>query len=136
MKKIVALALVFVLMLGLAPVHAAEQGKYDLLTVGITTPFSGNFLDDALGSNISDQDVRNLIHGYNLVTWDAAQGSYEFNQPMVTGGTSSEDGRTYTFHEYFKVSAKPTITVKGFTRNKATVANSARTTTACGCCRM
>ena len=98
MKKIVALALVFVLMLGLIPAHAAEQGKYDLLTVGITTPFSGNFLDDALGSNISDQDVRNLIHGYNLVTWDAAQGSYEFNQPMVTGGTSSEDGRTYTFY--------------------------------------
>ena len=98
MKKIAALALIFVLMLGLVPVHAAEQGKYDLLTVGITTPFSGNFLDDALGSNTSDQDVRSLIYGYNLVKWDATLGSYEFNQPMVTGGTSSEDGRTYTFY--------------------------------------
>ena len=61
MKKIVALILTCVLLLGLVSAHAEEPGKYDRLNVGVTTPFSGNFLDDALGSNLCDQDVRNLI---------------------------------------------------------------------------
>ena len=76
-------------LMSFACVQAEETGKYEKLTVGITTPFSGNFLDDVLGSNICDQDVRELIHGYNLVTWDPDKGSFEFNQPMVTGGLAS-----------------------------------------------
>ena len=68
MKKIIALLLSCVLLLGLVSAHAEEAGKYDRLTVGVTTPFTGNFLDDVLGSNICDQDVRMLIHGYSLRT--------------------------------------------------------------------
>ena len=97
MKKLAALILACVLLFGAVNAHAANQGKYDRLTVGTTTPFSGNFLHDAFGSNISDQDVRTLIHGYNLVRWDENDGAFKFNQPMITGGTSSEDGTTYTF---------------------------------------
>ena len=98
MKKIAALMLAFVLLLGVVSAHAADGAdKYSRLTVGITNPFSGNFLDDALGSNISDQDVRNLIHGYNLVEWNAEEGKYEFDAAVVTGGASSEASRTYTF---------------------------------------
>lgn len=97
MKKIAALLFAFVLLLGCVSAHAAGSGKYDKLTVGVTTPFSGNFLDDALGSNISDQDVRSLIHGYNLVQWNATEGKYEINMAIVTGGASSEDEMTYTF---------------------------------------
>lgn len=97
MKKTMALLLICALLFSLVSVHAEKAGKYDRLTVGVTTPFSGNFLDDTLGSNISDQDVRRLIHGYNLVVWSADKGAYEINQPIVTGGTSSENGRTFTF---------------------------------------
>ena len=74
MKKIAALLLACVLLLGFTTANAAKDGKYDKLTVGITSPFNGNFLDDTLGSNISDQDVRGLIHGYSLVKWDADHG--------------------------------------------------------------
>lgn len=97
MKKIAALLLAFVLLFGITTANAAKSGKYEKLTVGITTPFTGNFLDDALGSNISDQDVRSLIHGYNLVNWDPDEGKFEFNRTIVTGGTASDHARTYTF---------------------------------------
>ena len=98
MKKIAALLLACALLLGLTTTAgAAKEGKYDRLTVGITTPFTGNFLDDALGSNLSDQDVRGLIHGYSMVQWDADQGKFEFDRSIVTGGASSDNARTYTF---------------------------------------
>ena len=97
MKKIAALLLACILLLGFTSANAAKSGKYDKLTVGITTPFSGNFLDDALGSNLSDQDVRGLIHGYNLVNWDADEGRFEIDSTIVTGGASSDHARTYTF---------------------------------------
>ena len=97
MKKIIALLLSCVLLLGLVSAHAEEAGKYDRLTVGVTTPFTGNFLDDVLGSNICDQDVRMLIHGYSLVEWDQEKGSYEFSKPQVTTATASSDNLTYTF---------------------------------------
>ena len=97
MKKLLALLLTAVLLLGVFPAHAEESGQYDQLTVGTGTLFSGNFLSDALGSNIIDQDIRKLIHGYSLVYWDSALGAYEFNNPqVVTGQTISQNGRTFT----------------------------------------
>ncbi len=97
MKKIIALLLTCVLLLGFVSAQAEEAGKYDRLTVGVTTPFTGNFLDDVLGSNLCDQDVRMLIHGYSLVEWDQEKGSYEFSKPQVTTATASSDNLTYTF---------------------------------------
>ena len=97
MKKIIALLLTCALLLGLASAHAEGTEKYDRLTVGVTTPFTGNFLDDVLGSNLADQDVRMLIHGYSLVEWDQEKGSYEFSRPQVTTATASSDNLTYTF---------------------------------------
>ena len=97
MKKISALLLACVLLFGITTANAAKSSKYEKLTVGITTPFTGNFLDDALGSNLSDQDVRSLIHGYNLVNWDPDDGKFEFDRTIVTGGASSDHARTYTF---------------------------------------
>ena len=84
MKKILVLILAVSLLMGVVSVHAEETGKYDRLIVGTTTPFSGNFLSDAMGSNIMDQDVRRLIHGYHLVTWDSASGAYQFNEQLVS----------------------------------------------------
>lgn len=97
MKKIIALLLTCALLLGLVSAQAEEAGKYDRLTVGVTTPFTGNFLDDVLSSNICDQDVRTLIHAYSLVEWDPEMGAYEFSKPQVTTATVSSDNMTYTF---------------------------------------
>ena len=114
MRKIAALLLACAILMSFACVQAEETGKYEKLTVGITTPFSGNFLDDVLGSNICDQDVRELIHGYNLVTWDPDKGSFEFNQPMVTGGLASGNSQVYvislaenmTYNDGSRITAK------------------------------
>ena len=85
MKKILALILALVLLAGCCAAAAEEADeKYDHLTVGVTTAFSGNFLSDAIGSNISDQDVRKLIHSYGLVTWDSDEGLYRMNAQVVT----------------------------------------------------
>ena len=98
MKKILAIVLTAVLLFGAVSVHAEEQqNKYDRLIVATITPFSGNFFSEALGNNITDQDVRKLIHGYSLVRWDSALGAYEFNRRVITGASVSADGRTYTF---------------------------------------
>jgi len=98
-KRILALGLMFALLLGLFPAVAEEEITiYEKLTVSTGTPFSGNFLSEALGNNTSDQDVRNLIHGYNLVHWDSASGSYQFNQRLIgTNAYMSEDGTSYIF---------------------------------------
>ena len=100
MKKILACILAIVLLLGVLTA-AAEQtaegtGKYEKLSVGTITPFSGNFLSGALGNNISDQDVRRLIHGYQLVYWNSASGSYAVNSHLVTAAVRSMDGLSYT----------------------------------------
>lgn len=96
MKKILAWVVTIVLLLSVFPAMAEEEaGKYDKLTVTVTTPFSGNFFSDVLGSNISDQDVRKLIHGYNLVYWDNETGSYQFNPKLIGATSLSEDGTSY-----------------------------------------
>ena len=98
MKKVLAWILVLALLLGVSSAVAEEEAVvYDKLTVSTTTPFSGNFLSDALGSNLSDQDVRRLIHGYNLVYWDSATGSYQFNPKLIGAASMSEDGTGYIF---------------------------------------
>ena len=72
MKKLMAIILTIALLASCCTAFAGEwvddEGeKYEQLTVGVTTAFSGNFLADALGSNISDQDVRKMIpEGYEL----------------------------------------------------------------------
>ena len=96
MKKIIALFLILCLLAG-AVTALAAPGNYDLLVVGTTTAFSGNFFSDAMGSNVSDQDVRKLIHSYSLVTWSNDEGIYRPLRPAVTGMNVSGDGRSYTF---------------------------------------
>ena len=97
MKNILAWILMFAIVLSIIPATAEDVAIYDKLTVSVGTPFSGNFFSDALGRNISDQDVRNLIHGYNLVDWDSATGSYQFNTKLISAASMSEDGTSYVF---------------------------------------
>ena len=103
MKKILALLIALAMLAGVVSAFAEETeqteqvGKYDRLTVATTTAFNGNFFSEALGNNISDQDVRRLIHGYNLVYWDSPTGSYQFNGMVVPAAAVSDDGMTFTF---------------------------------------
>ena len=98
MKKLLAWALIIVMLAGLVSAAAEEEVViYDKLLVSVGTPFSGNFFSDALGNNISDLDVRNLIHGYNLVNWDDNTGSYQFNSRLISAASTSEDNTSYVF---------------------------------------
>ena len=81
------------------------QYSYDELVVGNPTPAEGRFFTDLWGNNTSDMDVRQLLHGYNLVSWDKENGMYIMNPTVVAeGGTvvmDSENGdRSYLLTIY------------------------------------
>lgn len=99
MKKILAAILALALMLtgaaGLA--ETAGEEKYQKLTVGLTTPFSGNFFSETLGNNTSDQDIRRLIYDYSLVHWDSSTGIYQFDNRILSAATMQQDGNTFIF---------------------------------------
>ena len=95
--------------------------SYEELTVGNPTPVEGNFFTDMWGNNTGDLDVRQLLHGYNLVTWDTVNGMYIMNPTVIAeGGTvvlDSEDGdRTYllTLYSDLKYSDGTQITAKDY----------------------
>ena len=98
MKKLIAVILTLVLLIGCcAAAEDVEEtvNKYEKLTVGVTTAFSGNFLADALGSNISDQDIRKIIHSYSLVKWDSDDGVFKANDQVITSTLTNADKDTY-----------------------------------------
>ena len=99
MKKWIAAILALVLLAGCCTAAGAEKAgsKYEKLTIGVTTAFSGNFLSDALGGNISDQDIRKAIHSYPLVIWDRNEGVYRLNEQVVTSGLTGGEKNTYAF---------------------------------------
>ena len=98
MKKLIAILLVLVLLTGCcAALAESAESKYDLLRVGTVTQFSGNFFSGALGSNVSDQDARKLIHGYNLVEWVPEEGVFRPNQQVVTAFSTKQDGSSFIF---------------------------------------
>ena len=97
MKKFVAILTVLAMLLGTVALGESIQEKYELLRVGTTTEFNGNFFSDTLGNNVSDQDVRKLIHSYSLVSWANEDGVFRPNQQVVTAFSISGDGRTFTF---------------------------------------
>lgn len=65
MKKILTLLLALWMLTGCVAMAAGNQ-----LVVGSTTAMSGAFFTDLFGSNTADIDVRALLHGYNLMSWD------------------------------------------------------------------
>lgn len=53
------------------------------LTVGSTTQMRGKFFTDLWEDVTTDGDVRNLIHGYNLIMWDGERGLYTHDPSVV-----------------------------------------------------
>ena len=98
MKKILTLLLALWMLTGCVAMAAENQ-----LVVGSTTAMSGAFFTDLFGSNTADMDVRALLHGYNLMSWDNETGTYQINDSVVAGMAVSKDAqnnRVYTFDLY------------------------------------
>ncbi len=103
MKKLLAVCLALMMLIpafGMAEeteapeAAAAEQAEklpvnlnydYDELVVGTTMPLHGAFSFSNFGNAGSDVDVRELIHGYNLVEWDTMEGGFRLNPSVVSG---------------------------------------------------
>ena len=111
MKKLLALLLTFMMVLTAcsawaettAEEAAAEETQqitydYDEMTVAVTTPLTGNFFTNLWGNGSSDLDVRNMIHGYNLVEWNTEQGVFVPDDSVVSGVTvQAEENGDVTF---------------------------------------
>ena len=114
MKKILTLLLALWMLTGCVAMAAGNQ-----LVVGSTTAMSGAFFTDLFGSNTADMDVRALLHGYNLMSWDHETGTYQINDSVVAGMAVSRDAqnnRVYTFDLYgdLKFSDGSAITAKDY----------------------
>ena len=111
MKKLLAWLLTFMMVLTAcsalaetaAEDPAAEETQqitydYDEMTVAVTTPLTGNFFTNLWGNGSSDLDVRNMIHGYNLVEWNTEQGVFVPDDSVVSGVTvQAEENGDVTF---------------------------------------
>ena len=105
--------------LAAASAAGAAEYDYDELVVGSTTHLSGNFFTDLWGNAASDLDVRNLIHGYNLIRWDSENGLFVMDPSVVNGMvvTENENGdRTFriSIYEDMQYSDGTPITAKDY----------------------
>ena len=105
-KKWTALVVAALMLLSLGVnAFAAERDPDDIvyddhLTVGNTTEMRGDFFTEMWGNSTSDIDVRELLHGCDLVRWDGINGMFTYNPAVVTrcSATESPNGdRTFTF---------------------------------------
>ena len=107
MKKILAALLAGILafscMIALAdetvPETAIPEYDYDELTVAVTTPLTGSFFTSLWGNGMSDMDVRAMIHGYDLIYWNIADGVFLTDDTVVNSIAVTQDpkgNRTYT----------------------------------------
>ena len=102
MKRLIAfvLALLFLFTAAAAEEGTEEQQPIpDKLTVGNPTPMRGEFFTSFWGNSTSDLDVRDLLHGYNLIFWDSDEGLFREDPSVVSGVvvTENEAGdRSYT----------------------------------------
>ena len=103
MKRLIALLLALLLMCAgaMAEEGPEEQGLIpDSLTVGNPTPMRGEFFTSFWGNSTSDLDVRDLLHGYNLIFWDGEEGLFREDPSVVSGivvAENDEGDRSFTF---------------------------------------
>ena len=78
---------------------APLEYDYEELVVGTTMPTYGTFFTSMWGNGSSDIDVRDLIHGYNLVEWDSENSGFILDPSVVSGHVVRETAagdHTYT----------------------------------------
>lgn len=99
MKRRFALLLAALLMMTLTLPSLAETteptptpaAETDHLTVGNPTPMRGEFFTELWGNATSDIDVRELLHGYNLIMWDNEVGQFTVDPSTVLNVTVTDD---------------------------------------------
>ena len=64
---------------------------YDHITIGNPTPLNGQFFTDLWGNDTSDIDVRYLVNGYDLITWDSEISIFRFDRSVVSGAVVTDD---------------------------------------------
>ena len=112
MKRTIAMLLALLLMLTCCAAiaeevqteEAAEEQAEELvleeLVVANPTVMRGEFFTEMWGNSTTDIDVRVLIHGYNLVTWESALATFMPDTMVVENVTTTNLGngnRLYTF---------------------------------------
>ena len=111
MKRIIAMLLALLLMLTCFAVIAEgteeteeikeKDPKYEELVVANPTAMRGEFFTEMWGNSTTDIDVRVLIHGYNLVTWENTMAKFIPDAMVVDSveATNLANGnRLYAFH--------------------------------------
>ena len=104
MKRVTALALALLLLVTAAGAYAGsgpedfDEILNDHLTVANPTPMRGDFFTDQWGSATSDCDVRDLLHGYDLVYWDSDKGMFAFDPSVVSGSAMTRNGNGDHIH--------------------------------------
>ena len=98
-KRIICWLTVLLLLAGAVCAHGEEETAgqvYDHLTAASTTHMQGEFFTDMWGNATSDIDVRDLLHGYDLVAWDGSQGMFAPDPSVVSGiaATANDQGDT------------------------------------------
>ena len=64
---------------------------YQDIHVANPTPLYGQFFTDLFGHDTSDHDVRRLVAGYNLVTWNFEKSYFHFDRSVVSNVVVSND---------------------------------------------
>ena len=78
----------------------ADPEQFLHLNVGVSTPLSGSFFTNMWGRATSDEDIRNLLHGYDLIRWNGGQGMFEPDPAVVKTLNvleNTEGDRSYVF---------------------------------------
>ena len=83
MKRFGAVLTAILLLLCHVGAEAAEAAESSLV-VGNPTPMRGDFFTDMWGNATSDIDVRDLLHGYNLIMWDTGSSMFTVNPSVVS----------------------------------------------------
>ncbi len=96
MKRIIAglAALLMLLSCFAMAEETAEQTEdnvHQSFTAGNLTPMSGHFFTDLWGNATSDIDVRDLLHGYNLIRWDDEKDIFTVDHSVVSGFVATEN---------------------------------------------
>ncbi len=102
MKRLIAFILALLFLCAAATAEETTEGQeliFDKLTVGNPTPMRGEFFTSFWGNSTSDIDVRDLLHGYNLIFWDGEEGMFREDPSVVRGivAVESDEGdRSFT----------------------------------------
>ena len=123
MKRLIALLLAGIMLLGLIPALAEEEfpeepeatetaeptptevpypdRNYEELVVGNPTPMDGKFFTGMWGNSTTDIDVRTLVNSYYLTTWAYDTGIFHANPIVVDGAIvvvdDNDNTRSYVF---------------------------------------